>query len=541
MVELGLLPENLPPVFNTRSLWSPIAGTGQNYLVTEEVKGEHALYNASKRGGQRRLFHIPHPLFVRDQGVFFEKHWADIEKVYDTARGSVSRPQFNEGPRHVRITSHSDLPGLRLKALSKFKFCLVTDVARCFPSIYTHSIPWAINGKQRAKDDHRVQSASIFGNRLDFIVRQAQLKQTVGIPVGPDPSKLISEVVLAAVDADFLDRSSTPKPTYIRHVDDYWIAGNSYEECEKHLFNLRAALRKFELDTNEKKTQIVSTRMIISDDWPYEFDTQITQCFGSSSVSTNMKLSLIGKIVKWATENEDDGILRHTIRQLDEGKMWADDWDLLEHFLAQCAVQFPHSFDYVARVIAWRNRKGLDFDTNLWREVSLGVIQQHAPLARDFEVIWAMWLLKELNFPISQPHSDLIVENSNALPLSFLPHFCANRLATDATLLPKLRKRVSSNPLAGSLWPLTLEMTHLGVGDSKWMRDKLPNVAKSLHAQSVSIINWSAKPKVFGPLEGEGADEEDPSSAIESWSADYGVASGESDAVDGFPDSGVDF
>ena len=42
--------------------------------------------------------------------------------------------------------------------------------------------------------------------------------------------------------------------------------------------------------------------------------------------------------------------------------LWNNNWDILEHFLAQCAVQFPHSFDFVARVIAWRIRLGQSVD-----------------------------------------------------------------------------------------------------------------------------------------------------------------------------------
>lgn len=69
-VSKGLLPENLPPVFTSQALVSAFSGLGPGYAVTRNVVGAHALHNASKRGGQRRLFRIPHPIFIRDQALF---------------------------------------------------------------------------------------------------------------------------------------------------------------------------------------------------------------------------------------------------------------------------------------------------------------------------------------------------------------------------------------------------------------------------------------------------------------------------------------
>ena len=190
LVTKGLLPENLPPVFTAADIWGAFGTDAAAYTVTSRVIGEPCSYNASKRGGQRRLFSIPHPTFVKDQALFIEKHWTEIQDIFGAALGSLSRPEIDAiGARHVRITPHHELPLLRLKRLSRFRFCLVTDVSRFYPSIYTHAFPWAFHGKAASKGDTQSNSSTIYGNRLDFIVRQAQSKQTVGMPVGPDVSR----------------------------------------------------------------------------------------------------------------------------------------------------------------------------------------------------------------------------------------------------------------------------------------------------------------------------------------------------------------
>jgi hypothetical protein len=200
IIRRGLLPENLPPVVSSDGLWNLYSALDASYLTTTKSVGSLSSFNASKRGGNRRIFNFPHPNFVFDQATYFETHWPDLEKVFDSSPGSLSKPITSGGPRRaIRITPHSELPKLRLSALSRFKFCVFTDVARCFPSIYTHSIPWAINGKAKAKSDFSANSSVVHGNRLDFLFRQGQQQQTIGIPVGPDTSRLTFDYVARVI------------------------------------------------------------------------------------------------------------------------------------------------------------------------------------------------------------------------------------------------------------------------------------------------------------------------------------------------------
>jgi hypothetical protein len=169
LVSKGLFPENLPPVYTTSSIWKALNPKQTAYSVSAKAAGELSLYNASKRGAQRRIFAIPDPLFIKEQGLFFKNHWTDIEALFDGATGSASRPEFDDkGPRHVRVTPHGELPKIRLQRLSRFKFCLITDVSRFYYSIYTHAFPWALNGKAAAKKDGDWKSSATFGIALIF-------------------------------------------------------------------------------------------------------------------------------------------------------------------------------------------------------------------------------------------------------------------------------------------------------------------------------------------------------------------------------------
>ena len=62
-----------------------------------------------------------------------------------------------------------------------------------YHSLYTHSIPWALHGKDNAKANR--QNPAPIANSIDTALRNTQDQQTLGIPVGPVTSDLLSELL----------------------------------------------------------------------------------------------------------------------------------------------------------------------------------------------------------------------------------------------------------------------------------------------------------------------------------------------------------
>ncbi len=523
MIARGLLPENLPPTFSSDKLWSALDGDTAGYRVSGSVTGQACVYNASKRGGHRRTFSLPHPLFVREQAIFLREHWAHISDIFDGASGSVSRPIIDHaGPRSVRITSHQDLPRLQLQRLSRFRYCLVTDVSRFYSSIYTHALPWAINGKAAAKADQSTSSSTVFGNRLDFALRQSQAKQTIGIAVGPDTCKVIAEILMSAVDRRFIELSGSKPPAYLRHVDDYWIGGNSVEACEKHLQNLRLAMREYELDINEAKTITLPTQQVFRQSWSSGFERDIRDALRPSGRRAGSDIvSVVGSVIEQAARGGDDGIIKRAVRVIDEQKLWSADWELLEHFLVQCAVQFPHSIDYVARVVAWRVRTGQPTDQALWVEVAHDLALRSARVGHDSEVAWSLYLLKELDQKVTKALSDAVLANNSALVTSLLAHFSVHGLAADSRLRSTLSGVVDGDPYAGPHWPLALELNHLSRKTISWALPAGSPALRTLQAARASMIRWTAPPKVFNGQQAADGDARLPATAIEDFGSDY--------------------
>lgn len=75
-----------------------------------------------------------------------------------------------------------------------FKYVFHADVSDCYSSIYTHSIAWAMHGKENAKKNKR--NRSLTGNMIDLYIQSMQYGQTNGIPQGSVLLDFIAEIIL---------------------------------------------------------------------------------------------------------------------------------------------------------------------------------------------------------------------------------------------------------------------------------------------------------------------------------------------------------
>ena len=421
LMEKGLYPENVPPPFRVKHFFSTCVRLG--VLSQEQTQRNRAThlsrYNETKRGNQRRIFSTPNPIFFIDAASYFSKRRTDLNGLLSRSVFSRSIPQFSEDQsRFIRIDSHSDFTRHRRDTLSSSRYIVKIDVARFFPSIYTHSIAWAIHGKEKSKNDRRINSRQVFANKLDYIVRQAQDQQTIGIPIGPDTSRIISELVMGAVDKEFEMQINRNVPR-ARLVDDVYLGAASMDEAENILSTYRESLRQYELDINETKTTIYDAKYDLEPFWPVTIRRELER-FANPFMGGFNKDDLtayLDDVIRTANQEEDDGIIKYAIRKIDQQELWTRYWDTIEPFLIRCAIVFPHCVDYVARVVVWYNRR-FGVNTQRWRNVCETIITNHARLGNDSEIVWSCWILKELRELIHKDLYETIMRRCGPFPCS---------------------------------------------------------------------------------------------------------------------------
>lgn len=131
-----------------------------------------------------------------------------------------------------------------------------TDVVDCYPSIYTHSIPWALHGKEESKNNRR--DSKLIGNVIDKLIQDMRRGQTNGIPQGSVLMDLIAEMVLGYADSMLvhkLGEDELEEYKILRYRDDYRIFTSNPLDGEKILGSLADVMMDLGMKLHPQKTE----------------------------------------------------------------------------------------------------------------------------------------------------------------------------------------------------------------------------------------------------------------------------------------------
>jgi hypothetical protein len=136
----------------------------------------------------------------------------------------------------------------------KYQFIARADISNFYGSVYTHTIPWALYGRNKSLKDKNFE---LVGNKIDRILQYSNDGRTNGIPVGPALSDFISEIVLSKIDLDVSRRIGGDIDfKAARFKDDYRILCSTEDEAKRILLYISDALKDYNLVINENKTSV---------------------------------------------------------------------------------------------------------------------------------------------------------------------------------------------------------------------------------------------------------------------------------------------
>ena len=461
LLRKGHFPENLPPPFTSKAIASQLIHLrSDSYISTSRAPFRAATYSRSKRGLSRRVFSVVHPYTSHDLAKFVSDYWCELSEHFSKSTGSYSVPSYDpHSSRAITINSHAALERARISRLSSYRFIVYTDIAQFYPSIYTHSIPWAYHGREKAKCDRDPDSIDVFCNKADSVIRNGQDGQTIGIPVGPDASRVFSEVIGAAIDVQFNARvkDSGLHVAFLRHVDDVWIGTHSRADAETALSYYREAVREYELDINELKTKIFAAEFSFVNWWTTEISNNIESAVSAPKHRVKDRLrSALEYAFSMAVERRDDGILKYTLRNIDQGGLSREHWDVIDPYLKRVAVHYGHTIDYVTRILAWRKLTIDDLNVTDWLPIMGGILDKHGRLGNDEEVCWTIYAYQMLGQKIQRNTAQQIVKTCGALSITALLSSVQMGLL-DRELFDDAKRRIDLDTDPRRWWPLFLE------------------------------------------------------------------------------------
>ena len=149
------------------------------------------------------------------------------------------------------------------KSLS-YRLVIQADIKDFYPSVYTHTIEWALHGKEESK---RSENNNKLGSKIDSLLMCLNNGQTNGVPQGSELIHLITEVLLAYADScltkktrDELQKKGLAEFSeyrILRYRDDYRILCNQQSVGEIILQCLSQTLLEINLKLNSNKTKFI--------------------------------------------------------------------------------------------------------------------------------------------------------------------------------------------------------------------------------------------------------------------------------------------
>lgn len=281
LVDFGLFAEKVPPCFTSDGLAASIPSSMGKILTESDLDKLGKLIAKQSRGFVRyqtlrdinipRQMGIPHPQSHLAQCLAIRRCWDSIKKHCAKPVQPVSRIFVrNTGSKRVFVMNYKgqerfEVEEQEIEFATGAAYVVHADISTCFSSIYTHSIPWAMHGREKAKKARG--DLSLNGNILDKSTQAIRDSQTNGLLIGPHASNIIAELVLTSVDSALL-KLGHRKLT--RHIDDYCFYARTHEEAENFIRDLGMSLREFELSLNEKKTRILPVPRPQVENWVRE-------------------------------------------------------------------------------------------------------------------------------------------------------------------------------------------------------------------------------------------------------------------------------
>jgi hypothetical protein len=489
----GFFPSQVPPPFSSRSLALQLAvlrvdwGIDAPKAKAPSCKPE--IFSVARAGHQRRLTSLINPVPQTFLTAFVARHWADFLRHYRKSQLSASRPRFlPNGDRAACIPSMQRLHEKKILESAGFKYMLRTDVSRFFPTVYTHSVPWALHSKVAAKKNRSITS-KYFGNLIDQALRQGQDEQTMGLPIGPDTSHIIAEAI--AISVDLLVKSSLKSwPAGFRYVDDYFLFFASVQDAEGALAVLTRALKEFELHINFEKTKICPVQDLVDDYWSHQLRSFELAKEGRRQRSDIHHFFELAKDL--AAKNSDENVMTYALKRASSVIVRHENWDVFEARICHAALSHPNTLQTVSQIFATYRHHGYRLNQVRIRRTINALISEHAALGHHSEVAWCLWMCKELEVELEVANVDLVAAMHSSICALLLMDLAASGKLSKAPKETFWRSIDGVGSLREEFWLVCYEAGVRGWGGFTSAKVVGDEYFRRLHELNVSFYDSGA-------------------------------------------------
>jgi hypothetical protein len=470
---------------------------------------ECSQFSIPKPGLARNIIKIPNPFHQGKLADIISNNYGDIEKLFKKSSLSTTKPiietESSQGKRSVKHNNYGVFKELCVVNSFKYSIQLKTDIAKFYPSIYTHCIPWVtFGGKDKFKKNRALHKADptkindIYGNDIDDRLMWCQNQQTMGIPIGPDTSFICAEIIACHIDGLFEKKLKKKNIDFIgyRYYDDFSLYFNSELDAQIALTELKLILNEFEFRINDDKTYINKTHNELESDWALAIKSFYFR--PSENDQKEDIWNFFSIAFKFSEKHPNESVLRLALNKFNFVRIEKHNWDFFESLVLRLGLTDTGALQKISKLFI--SYRGLVNKSKL-KIFCFEVIRRHAEKKHDYELTWALWLLNDFNIQPTKEIFEQVLESKSSyaciIALDLLNR--NNRIKTFD--YSNFTSEITTENLNTRYWLLVYESVHKG-----WLAD-VPNSIVSNHIYfdilKTKNVHFYDPSKVMEPLKTE--------------------------------------
>lgn len=413
------------PAFNSSKFTPEVVSELSSIKYSEDrhqYKFDQLEFRLTRHNSATRPLSIPHPLPYAKLCSVLDSNVTNICATVDIFQNpnSLIAPSYNESGKLVVMDYEDPLEKSERLISHAFgkRFKVTTDIANCFPSIYTHALPWALVGRDEAKKFQRDNNA--WFNKIDASYRAIKRGETQGLGIGPAISNFAAEIILARVDEQL-----RPRYEYFRHIDDYTCWCETHAQAVDFIHDLDSLLRSYQLSINTKKTVITELPAPINNEWVVELQSRSPISFlnkqdgeiisfkhSALDAIKHLELALVLN-----SKDPDGSIIKYAVRMI-VNNLNEYACEPVTHYVLNLAFLYPHLLPMLEGLF-----DSSDVDASKYQSQLNLIARENCWRRRSDGICWPLYYLNKYGLKVEKGTVEAVIKSQDCTAMLLLEHF----------------------------------------------------------------------------------------------------------------------
>lgn len=466
IVKCGFFPDSLPSrVFSSKPISDYVESDILKFSQIESnIKSKKIeftpchLISSYKNDMERRIIAIPHIETYLLLAQEIDDNRIDIEQRFKNNMNSYSNIIMPSSIEGYSVSSQFFKNYIDRTIYSTgYKYLLKIDLSKCYENIYTHSLTWALYGKEQSKLELKKNPKlrdPIYINfdNLDRKVRSINNNETKGIPTGPLTSRIVSEIILTSIDEILRSKNYHFK----RYVDDYNFYFRNEVDAYEFLPQFQNILYEYKLHINNEKTKL--------EKYPYQLNQDFTKELKAHNFENDGYLRYIERLIELHNEG-NKGALKYGLKVLGKKRIPSKENKVVFSHLINIMISFPNLSEQIYAIFINNN-----FSYDIKTEETVNSILNHCIKNKyELETIWLLTVMGFLRMKVDKKNLIKIINHAEpCATIIVLDYIFKNTLSSYSDIndaMNNLKSLLLNEKSYGEKWLLLYEINR-----NKWIK-----------------------------------------------------------------------